>query len=96
MLASRCLRKLRNSWWRWRGLHWGDHPASDNVERGEQGHGAVAEVIMRHPFGIAQAHRQYRLGTLQRLDLALLVDTQDQRFVRRIEVKPNDSRAPFR
>src|SRR6202158_5075382 len=67
-----------------------NHSSSDDVERREQCNSPVAEVIMRHPLGIAQPHRQQRLGALQRLDLTLLVNAQDQRLVRRIEVKPND------
>ena len=50
----------------------------------------MAVIIVGHAFDVAQPHRQHRLGALQRLDLALLVDTQHQRLVRRIEVQSHD------
>src|SRR4029077_20059757 len=67
-----------------------NYPTRDDVKRGEQGHRAGAEGIMRHPFGIAQSHRQDRLGTLQRLDLALFIHAQYECLIRRIKVKPHD------
>jgi len=67
-----------------------DHGASLEVERGEQVGGAVAQIVGRTPLSLAGAHRQQRLTAIERLDLALLVDTQHQRAVGRIEVKPDD------
>ncbi len=60
------------------GLALRNYPTRDDIECREQGGGAVAEVIMRDPFGVAQAHRQHRLGTFQRLDLALLVHARKE------------------
>ena len=71
-------------------LAWGDDFAALHIEGGEQRGRAVAQVVMRDAFEVAHAHRQDRLGALQGLDLALLVDAEDQRLVRRIEVEPHD------
>ena len=46
-----------------------------NVERGKQC--AVTHLIMSHAFHIPQSYRRHRLGTVEGLDLALLVDAQD-------------------
>ena len=66
------------------------HFAIEHVEGGEQGGGAVAIIIVRYAFEVTQAHRQQRLGPLQRLHLALLVYAQHQRIVRRIELQAHD------
>ena len=68
----------------------GNHFAIKGIECREQGRSAVAVVIVRYSFDIAQPHRQHRLGTFQRLDLALFVYTQHQRLVRRIKVQTHD------
>src|SRR5215472_4983199 len=68
----------------------GDNRTMQHVERREQSGGAVAVIIVGYAFDVAQAHRQHRLGTFQRLDLALLVDAQHQRLVRRIEIQTHD------
>ena len=68
----------------------GHHFAVEHVERREQGGGAVTKIIMGYALDITQTQRQQRLGPLQRLHLALFVDTQHQRLVRRIEVKAHD------
>ena len=81
---------MRNSWWRWRGRHCPIDAAVEHVERGEQGGGAVALVVVGHRAGAAGLHRQARLGAVERLDLALLVDAQHQRLLGRVEVQPDD------
>ena len=60
------------------------------IERSEQGCGAMPDVIMRHPFEIAQPHRQHRLHALQRLTLALLVDAQHEGVGGRAQVQPDN------
>jgi hypothetical protein len=45
---------------------------------------------MGHGSGAALLHGQAGLGAIKRLDLALFVNRQHQRIVRRIEIKPND------
>ena len=66
-----------------------DHPAVEHVQRGEQGGGAVALVIVGHRPGAPLLHGQSRLGAVESLDLALFVDTKDQRLVGRIEIEPD-------
>ncbi len=51
-----------------------DHHAGRGVQRGEQIHGAVPLVVVAAPLRGARDHRQHRGGSLQRLDLRLLVD----------------------
>ena len=60
------------------------------VERGEQCRRAVALVVMRHGAGSALLDRQAGLCAVERLDLALLVDRENQRLVRRIEIETDD------
>ena len=67
-----------------------DHGARLEVERGEQVGSAVTQIVGSTPLSLAGAHRQQRLTAIECLDLALLVDAQHQRAVRRIEVKPDD------
>ena len=52
----------------------------------------MALVIVRAPLGDARQHRQDRLCTVERLDLALLVDAEHQRAVRRREIQAYVSR----
>jgi hypothetical protein len=64
--------------------------AVEQVEGGEQGGGAMADEVVGDPLDVAETQRQQRLGALQRLDLAFLVDTQDQRLVGRVEIQSDD------
>src|SRR5215208_1405186 len=66
-----------------------DDLASLSVQGGEQRSGTVALVIMSPAFCLSWSHRQNWLGTIQRLNLRLLVNAQHQRLIRRIQVKPN-------
>ena len=47
----------------------------------------MALVVVGDALDIAEAHRQHRLGALQRLALALLVHADHQRVVRRAQVQ---------
>ena len=67
-----------------------DDLAVEDVEGGEQGRGAVAFVIMGHRAATAALHRQSRLGAVECLDLALLIDRQHQGMVRRIDIETDD------
>ena len=51
-----------------------DHAAVEHVERREQRRRAVALVVMRHGAAASRLQRQPRLGAVERLDLAFLVD----------------------
>ena len=67
-----------------------DDSAGGNVECGEQGGGSVAPIVMASPFCLARLHRQERLRAVKRLDLALLVDAQNQGALGWSEIKPDD------
>ena len=67
-----------------------DHPAGEHVERGEQGRGAVAFVVVGHRPGPALLHRQARLGAVERLDLALFVHAEHDRVLGRVQIQADD------
>ena len=63
-----------------------DGPVED-VECGEQRGRTVALVIVRHRPGATWLHRQPRLGAVEGLDLALLIDRKDDRVGGRIDIE---------
>ena len=58
-------------------------------QRGEQGDGAVALVVVRLRAAVAAHDGKAGLGAFQGLALAFLVATQHQRPVRRVQVQPD-------
>src|ERR1700757_4443699 len=64
-----------------------DDLAFEHVEGGEQRGGAVALVIMGHGGGTPLLQEQARLGAVERLDLALLVDREHEGMLGRIDIK---------
>lgn len=70
--------------------------AVERIQTREQRGGSVARVIMGHPGAATGAQRQTRLGSVARLNLALFIHAQDQRLVRRVQVKADDIREFFR
>ena len=67
-----------------------DDLAGLGFESGEQGRSAMPNVVMRAPLRLAWPHGQQRPGAVQCLDLGLLVHTQDQRSIRRVEVQAHN------
>src|SRR5665213_3937380 len=67
-----------------------DHPTFEHVEGGKQGGDAMTLVIMGPSAGATLLHRQPRLGPVERLDLALLIDREHDGMVGRIDVEPDD------
>ena len=67
-----------------------DDLARGDVEGGEQRGRAVALVVVSTPLGLPRSHRQQRLRAIERLDLRLFIDTQDQGTVGRVEVEPDN------
>jgi hypothetical protein len=60
-----------NSWCRWRCmLRPTDDGAVEDVEGNEQRGGTVTLVVVRHRPRASRLHRQPRLGTVERLNLA--------------------------
>ena len=69
----------------------GQHLPVGDVEGGKQcGLVLVPLVVVGDAVDVAEPHRQNRLGALERLDLAFLIDAQDDRMIWRVEVKPHD------
>ena len=60
-----------------------DHLAGGDLECGEQGGGAVPDVVVG-AAGAARPQRQHRRGPVQRLDLGLLVHAEHHRLGRRV------------
>ena len=67
-----------------------DDGALEDIQRGKQRRRPVPLVVVGHGAGSAGFHRQAGLRSLQRLDLALFVDTEDQGLFGRIHVEPDD------
>jgi len=64
-----------------------DHCTVENIQGGEKGCCSMAFIIMRHRLPPPFFERQARLSSVERLDLALLVNAEHNRMVRRINVK---------
>src|ERR1035441_9041496 len=79
MVWSMRRRNLSHSWWRCRSWH-----------RPKTSRSAVAFVVVRHGGAASALQRQAGLGTVQSLNLALLVGAQHQRVLRRVEVQTDD------
>ncbi|MCY1552288.1 hypothetical protein D9M68_886760 [compost metagenome] len=68
----------------------GQHGTVEHIQRCEQRGRSMPLVVMGDTLNVTKTHRQHRLRALQRLALALLVDTDDQRVVRRAQVRADD------
>jgi len=55
-----------------------DAPGRD-IQRGKQRRGPVPDVVMGPALRLPRAHRQQRRGAIERLNLALFIDRQEQR-----------------
>ena len=69
----------------------GDDLAGGHVQGGKEVGGTVTDVAMRDAFDVSEPEGQERLGSLQRLSLAFLVDAEHHRVVGRVEVDPTMS-----
>ena len=61
-----------------------DDGAIEDVEGGKQRGGTVTFVVVRHRPRAPWLHRQPRLGTVERLNLAFLVNRENDRMSGRI------------
>jgi hypothetical protein len=68
------------------------HMARGDLQRGKEIDHPMASVIMRVAHGATRAEREGRLRALQRLDGRLLIDTEHNRVLRRVEIQPDDIR----
>ena len=67
-----------------------DDLSRGDVEGREERGRAVALVVVAAPLRLPGAHRQEGLGTVQGLDLALFVDTENQGTIRRRQIQTDD------
>src|SRR5262245_63448962 len=67
-----------------------DDGAIEHIESGKQRGGAMPLVVMGHGAGAARFHRQSRLGAVERLDLAILVDREHDGMGGRIDIEADD------
>lgn len=67
-----------------------DHRAVERAESRKQGCGAVAFVIVSDRSQAPFLQWEAWLGAIQCLNLAFFVDRENQGFVRRVEVEPNN------
>src|SRR5580704_17269120 len=68
----------------------GENGPGGDDQRSKQSRRSVADVIMGNALHIAEPHRQDRLSSIQRLNLALFVHTELQRVIGWDEIKPHD------
>src|SRR5205809_7769757 len=76
------------------------HAGADNfsirdIECGEQRGRTVALIIVSPRFTSPFLHRKSWLGSIQSLNLALLIDGEDQGMLRWIQVSPHDIFQPL-
>src|SRR6266481_5636012 len=64
--------------------------AGASVQRCIQGERTMTKIFKAMPFGSARGERQNRVKSVQRLDSALLIDTEDRRVYRGLKVQAND------
>jgi hypothetical protein len=64
-----------------------DHLTFECVEGSKQRGGTVTLVVMSHGSGAGLLYRQAWLGTVQRLDLAFLIDGQNHGMGRWVDIK---------
>ncbi len=67
-----------------------DDFVSGDVQRGVEARGPVPLVVVRSPFDLARPQGQYRLRSIKRLELGLLVDGYNEGVVRRTHVEADD------
>ena len=65
-------------------------PAGSDFEGGEQGRGAMTDVVVGGALRQPRADRQDRRGPVQRLDLRLLINTEHDGLLRRVQIQPDD------
>ena len=67
-----------------------DDGAVEHVEGGEQRRRAVTLVVVGHGAGAALLHRQAWLSAVERLDLALFVDRENDGMGGRVDVEADN------
>ena len=72
-----------------------DNGAFKHIQRSKKAGGPVTFIIMRHRPASTFFHRQPWLGSVQRLDLRLFINTQHHGFFRRIQIEADHIRQLF-
>ena len=67
-----------------------DHVAGFHIQGGKEGRRAMAFVVMRQGAALAGFHRQARLGAIQRLNLAFLIDGKHDGLFRGVQIEADD------
>ena len=67
-----------------------DHFPRLSLKGSKQGDRAMTDIVVSPPLHLAGAHGQQRVGTVQCLNLGLLIHTQHHGSIRRAEVEPHD------
>ena len=67
------------------------HLPGGDFQGGEQGGGAMADVVVAALLVVARLHRKHFLGAVQRLDLGLLIDAQHDRVAGGFRYRPTMS-----
>ena len=67
-----------------------NHRSIQRIQRREESRRPIAFVVVGHGASTPWDKRKSRLGSVQRLDLALLVNREDQRVLRRVHIQSND------
>ena len=63
------------------------HLPGGDLQDGEQGGGAMADVAVAAWLVVARLHHKHLLGAVQRLDPGLLIDTQHDHVNRRVQIQ---------
>ena len=67
-----------------------DDVARQRAQRRKEGSGPIPLVVVRHRTGPPLLDRQPRLGPVECLNLALLIDGEDERLGRRVEIETDN------
>ena len=88
--AVQTLEKMEKLLMAMAGVALADDLAVRDFQRGKKTGGAVSLIVMGLGAAATFFKRQSRLGAVQGLNLALLIDAENQRLLRGIEVKADD------
>jgi hypothetical protein len=67
-----------------------NHLSGFHIQSGKEGRRTMPAVVMGAPLNLSGSHRENGLCAIQRLNLGLFIDAQDQGTLRRIEVQTHD------
>ncbi len=61
-----------------------------HIERCKERRRSIPGIVVGAPFDLPRTHGQYRLGSIQCLNLRLFIHTQDQGEIRRVQVQSHN------